>query len=224
MSKRHRGIGIEIIAAGVMASVAQPAGAQSSGTQVPSEAASDQPEDSGITEIIVTAQRRSESIQDIGISISAIGGEQLRALGYTSSTDMVNMVPGVSLSNTSGGQFVQFAIRGVTQADFADHTELQTPSTSMMSILRQRRRKASACSIWIASRSCEAHRGRCLAATPRAGWSTTSPTIQPRNWTLRRCQLWPVQPCSRGKRHWRPAGWEFFRKSGVSRRVPRPIH
>lgn len=90
---------------------------------VSSGASAEAPDSAALGEIVVTAQRRSESIQDTGIAVTAYGQEQLRDLGFTSSQDIVTMVPGVSMSSTSGGQYLQFAIRGVTQADFANHTE-----------------------------------------------------------------------------------------------------
>ena len=43
---------------------------------------------SALEEVIVTAQKREESIQDVGIAITAFSGEQLDALGITDSTAM----------------------------------------------------------------------------------------------------------------------------------------
>jgi len=34
-------------------------------------------------EVIVTAQKREESAQDVGISITTLSGEQMESLGYT---------------------------------------------------------------------------------------------------------------------------------------------
>ncbi|MCC7411023.1 MAG: TonB-dependent receptor [Gammaproteobacteria bacterium] len=73
-----------------------------------------------LEEIIVTAQKREQSIQDVPIAITAFSGEQLRELGFRESTDVVNMTPGVTASGNIGGQFLTFNIRGVNQSDFAD--------------------------------------------------------------------------------------------------------
>tara|TARA_R100001244_G_scaffold20643_2_gene21392 strand:- start:64516 stop:67068 length:2553 start_codon:yes stop_codon:yes gene_type:complete len=73
--------------------------------------------------IIVTAQRKSQDIQDVGIAISAYGGEALQQQGITVSSDVASLTPGVTLSGTYGGQSVQFSIRGVTQSDFNDAIE-----------------------------------------------------------------------------------------------------
>lgn len=74
-------------------------------------------------DIVVTAQRRSENVQDVPISISAFSGKQLEAMGINESTDIVQMVPGVTLTGSSGGQFVSFSIRGVSQNEFSDFAE-----------------------------------------------------------------------------------------------------
>lgn len=74
-------------------------------------------------EIVVTAQRREQNLQDVGISIAAFSGEQIKALGVTSSIDIARFTPGVGVSGSIGGQNSQFTIRGVTQNDFNDGIE-----------------------------------------------------------------------------------------------------
>jgi iron complex outermembrane receptor protein len=76
-----------------------------------------------LEEIIVTAQKRAQDIQDVGIAITAFNSEQLARLGLTQSTDIARLVPGVSLGGSSGGQTLEYTIRGVAQNDFSDHTE-----------------------------------------------------------------------------------------------------
>ncbi len=76
-----------------------------------------------IEEVIVTAQKREESVQDIGIAITAFSGEQMEALGLTNNTDVANFTPGVHISGNNGGHTQQFTIRGSTQNDFADIAE-----------------------------------------------------------------------------------------------------
>ncbi len=80
-------------------------------------------QDGGLEEIVVTAQKREQSIQDVGISITAFGGEQLKEMGFQDSFDVARMTPGVHISGNNGGQKTLFTIRGVTQNDFNDQTE-----------------------------------------------------------------------------------------------------
>ncbi len=76
-----------------------------------------------LEEVIVTAQKREESVQDVGIAITAFTGDQMEALGLTNSTDVAAMTPGVNISGNNGGSTLQFTIRGSTQNDFADIAE-----------------------------------------------------------------------------------------------------
>jgi iron complex outermembrane receptor protein len=99
-----------------------PAMAQVAGTQDPA-ASKDNASGNNSGEIVVTAQRRSQSKQDVGIAIAAFGGEQLRTMNVQSSIDIARLTPGVSLSGNVGGQNSQFTIRGVTQNDFNDAVE-----------------------------------------------------------------------------------------------------
>jgi iron complex outermembrane recepter protein len=76
-----------------------------------------------LEEVIVTAQKREQSVQDVGIAITAISGEQMDALGFSNSIDIARYSPGVSMSGGGGDQRNEFTIRGATQNDFADHAE-----------------------------------------------------------------------------------------------------
>lgn len=72
---------------------------------------------------MVTATRRDQRLQDVGIAIAAFSGDSLAERGVTDSSDIASLTPGVNLSGTYGGQSVQFSIRGVTQSDFNDAIE-----------------------------------------------------------------------------------------------------
>lgn len=74
-------------------------------------------------EIVVTAQKREQRIQDVGIAITAYSGDQLRTLNVTDSRELAAFSPGVHLGGNIAGQNTQYTIRGVTQNDFADIVE-----------------------------------------------------------------------------------------------------
>lgn len=76
-----------------------------------------------LEEITVTAQKREQNLQDVGIAITAFSGDLLETLGIGESTDIAAQVPGVHLAEQNGGQARQFTIRGVGQNDFGDHAE-----------------------------------------------------------------------------------------------------
>ena len=72
-----------------------------------------------IEEVIVTAQKKEENIQDVGIAITALTGNQLEALGMTTSLDIIAQTPGLEATGAGGGVgATSFAIRGVAQNDF----------------------------------------------------------------------------------------------------------
>lgn len=87
-------------------------------------AASDQTHAQVLEEVIVTAQRREESIQDTPVSVTALTGAQMSALGMHSSTDIAAQTPGVIMTQSSGGSINALpTIRGVTQSDLAPSQE-----------------------------------------------------------------------------------------------------
>ncbi len=76
-----------------------------------------------LEEVVVTAQKRAQEAQDVGIAISAFTGAQMEALGVEQSFDIAAFTPGVHISGNLAGQNTQFTIRGVTQNDFNDIVE-----------------------------------------------------------------------------------------------------
>jgi iron complex outermembrane recepter protein len=66
--------------------------------------ATDASEPEGIQEITVTAQRRTESIQDVPITIQAISGESLKQLNVQTFDDLLKYTPNVTYSGNGPGQ------------------------------------------------------------------------------------------------------------------------
>src|SRR3984893_2957181 len=77
----------------------------------------------GLAEVIVTAQKREQNLQEIGISLSAVSGSDLNDLGVVNATDITKSMPAVVLTQPNGPSSFSLAIRGVVQNDFADHQE-----------------------------------------------------------------------------------------------------
>lgn len=73
------------------------------------------PEDQGsraLEEIVVTAQRRAEKLQDVPLTVTAISGQNLEAAGVRSALDLQSVVSGLTISGL--GTVTQPAIRGVS--------------------------------------------------------------------------------------------------------------
>ena len=64
------------------------------------------------SEIVVTAQKRSERISDVPISITAVSGDQLLKQGLTSTADLERVVPGFTFAQGQYGSPI-FTIRGI---------------------------------------------------------------------------------------------------------------
>jgi len=76
-------------------------------------AAQDAHDDAGLAEIIVTAQKREQSVMDVPVAVSAITGDALVANRVVNVTDLSSIAPGVTVRVTAGGsQLPSFTIRG----------------------------------------------------------------------------------------------------------------
>lgn len=70
-----------------------------------------------IEEIMVTAQKRSQSVQDVGITLSVVSGDSLVQSGAFSVTDLTQLVPNIQ-ANYGAGQ-VAFNVRGIGTNEFS---------------------------------------------------------------------------------------------------------
>jgi iron complex outermembrane recepter protein len=74
-------------------------------------------------DIVVTAQRRAQSLQDVPISITAIGGDTLRNSGITRTDDLQFAVPSLTLLANNTPQGTLSLIRGVGTFSYSDAVE-----------------------------------------------------------------------------------------------------
>jgi iron complex outermembrane receptor protein len=72
--------------------------------------------DEGIAEITVTAQRRTESVQDVPITIQALTGDTMKALNISTIDDLLRYTPNVTFSGNGPGAGEIF-IRGLSGGD-----------------------------------------------------------------------------------------------------------
>ncbi len=73
-------------------------------------------------EIVVTAQKKEESAQDISVSVTAFSGDQLKALGLNDTTEITQQVPGLQVNAWSPNVTI-FNLRGISQNNFQDNLE-----------------------------------------------------------------------------------------------------
>jgi outer membrane receptor protein involved in Fe transport len=66
-----------------------------------------------IEEIIVTAQKREQSLQDVPIVVTSVSGELLQAAGVKDIRDLTVLTPGLTVTSTSNESIVTARVRGV---------------------------------------------------------------------------------------------------------------
>jgi len=73
-----------------------------------------------LDEVVVTAERRSENLQKVPLSVAAVAGEQLRAITADGSDILAlsGKVPSFYAETTTGRIFPRFYIRGLGNIDF----------------------------------------------------------------------------------------------------------
>lgn len=76
-----------------------------------------------IEEVVVTAQKREQNPQDVGIAINALTGDQMSQLGYTNAQQVTAMAAGVHTVQPNGEANYSIAIRGVANSDFTTNVE-----------------------------------------------------------------------------------------------------
>lgn len=102
------------------ASFAGPAFGQTIEPAQPDSSQSNQVED-----IVVTAQRRSESSQSVPIAITAVSEAKIEAVGLRGASDLAAISPNLQVSFSSNETQPIFSIRGISMSDYA--TNISSP-------------------------------------------------------------------------------------------------
>ena len=73
----------------------------------------------GIQEVVVTARKRAENVQDVPIAITAVSSKTLEAHGITQMQDLQKLAPSLMMLPSNGvGGAVKMSLRGQYQNDF----------------------------------------------------------------------------------------------------------
>ena len=65
-----------------------------------------------LEEVVITAQKRTESLMDVPLSVSAVGGEKMIEAGIKNLGDLTAYVPNFQMAETSIGNYL--SIRGIS--------------------------------------------------------------------------------------------------------------
>src|SRR6266481_1001894 len=101
--------------------LAQSRATESATAQSSTPADSSSETNQGLAEIVVTAQKRSENLQRVPISVSVATSDQLAAINATDVQDLKRVVPGVDIQLTSG--YISPFLRGVGSRAFGAGVE-----------------------------------------------------------------------------------------------------
>jgi len=107
MRNDRRNWSLGLLATTMLTAVAGPALAQTAASQ--------------LEEIVVTAQKRSENLQDVPISIQALGTERLAQLQVSDVNDYVKFMPSVTAQTAAPG-YSTFYMRGVASGENNNHS------------------------------------------------------------------------------------------------------
>ncbi len=118
-TKLVRGVSAGALAALTWGALATPAIAQQPPVGETAEPAEAEPaeQEGGFDVIVVTAQRREEDAQDVSISMTVLGGEDV-SQHFRTTAEIAQAVPNIQLGSPSGFAIPRTGIRGVSQGDF----------------------------------------------------------------------------------------------------------
>ncbi len=89
---------------------------------VPAAAASDETASAELQEIVVTAERKTEKLQDVPIAVTAVSAAELIDRGVRQAGDITSLVPNMLLNQPYGPEAQPtFTLRGVTTQDFSEN-------------------------------------------------------------------------------------------------------
>jgi iron complex outermembrane receptor protein len=72
-----------------------------------------------LAEVVVTAQKREQNLQDVPVTVSALSGAQLGDAGVVQPVSLAEVTPNLTAKNAVGNTAPIFALRGIGLNDFA---------------------------------------------------------------------------------------------------------
>ena len=121
-----------------------------------------------IEELLVTARRREENVQEVPIPVTALSGQDLKDRAADEVRDLMRITPNMDFQQAgSAKNTAQVFLRGIGQVNWAP---TQDPKIGIyVDGVYIAAPKAPFSTFWmsIASRSCAAPKARCLVATQR---------------------------------------------------------
>ncbi len=116
-----------------------------SGSQAWAQAATD---DQKVNEVVVTAEKRTESVQKVAAGVSLVSSVQLQQQDISNIEDLVRAVPSLTTYGEPGNPDTRYAIRGITTQSFSITSEQavafvldgvvlgRTPSANLFDVAR----------------------------------------------------------------------------------------
>ncbi len=91
--------------------------------EVAPASATDAADEGGLTEIVVTAQKRAQNLQDVSATVQALSGDDLAKNGVNDVSRLEQLSPGLVFAK--GGNDTKIALRGAnSNSTFADNTSI----------------------------------------------------------------------------------------------------
>lgn len=112
MTVNHKSLFLGSAAIALAFGLASPAFAQENAAQPSSAGTEPAADENGSGEIIVTAQKRSESVRDVPMSMTALSGDALKSLGVNRTEDLAKVIPGFSFAQSFTNTPI-YTLRGV---------------------------------------------------------------------------------------------------------------
>ncbi|HEV7310905.1 TonB-dependent receptor [Sphingopyxis sp.] len=105
------------IAGSMIALAAVPAGAQDAPATQDAATTDETTSAGGLSDIVVTAQKRSQNLQDVPAAISAFSSEDLAARGVSETSDLMGSLPNIQVTSAYSDTQPNFSLRGISVAN-----------------------------------------------------------------------------------------------------------
>ena len=115
-------------------------------------------ESQSLDEIIVTAQKTSESIQRVPLAVTALSGESLQKTGVTDLSSLAAEVPNVNMGSQFGG--ARITIRGIGLEAISPGPEAPVAFNQDGVVISRTAGAMMGFSTWTVWKCCEGPRGR----------------------------------------------------------------